>query len=83
MARVKLIQVKRTKIDIEELATAALIHDHEKIAIILDSALEFTGPAGAIIERLDQPLFQGLTEILCDVVQSAVGSALDRVQAGG
>ena len=82
MSRIKLITVTRNKIDIEELVVAALAQDADKMAELIDEALEFSGPGGAIIERIDAPVIAGLVDLLSDAINLAIDRTLDRLQQG-
>ena len=82
MPRVKLITVQREKIDIDQLVIAAIDQDHEKMGELIDQALIFGGPGGAIIERIDQPVIAGLAEILCDAIDVAIDKTLEKLNQG-
>ena len=72
MARVKILKVKRHKVDAGDLAGAALAGDTEGVAVILDDALEFQGMAGGLLERVDGPVFEELGALVVELVDKAI-----------
>jgi len=72
MSKIVKVKVNKDALDMVALAGAAMDCDHEEVARQLDAALEFSGVGGAIIERVDGPIFNALGDVVCDLVSEAV-----------
>ena len=71
----KIIQVKTHPVNISDLVSAAIAGDEAEVAAILYDALEFRGVGGAIVERVDGPLFEELAGLLRQAIDEAVSRA--------
>ena len=72
----KIIQVKTNPVNISALVSAAIAGDEAEVAAILDDALEFRGVGGAIVERVDGPIFEELAGLLRQAIDEALNRAM-------
>jgi len=70
-----LLRVRTHRVDLDALAGAALAGDLERVAAILDDALEFRGLLGPVFEAIDGPLFAATAELLVGVAEQAIRRA--------
>ena len=76
----RIIRVRLDRFEPEErraLITALISKDSDEVSRLLDSLLVFEGVVGSIIERIDGPILDGLSELLVGVVGDIVANRLN------